>query len=132
MKRIVELFGASCCCLVLGVTAANADSPRLSEAELDRVTAGNLFEPTPVQPIVTPIDGSLPPPPLFPPPSAGFELGEGLLNPPPPPAPLPPVTPPSPPANGSPANGAPPETAPPPATFREQLRGFSQNLRGRF
>jgi hypothetical protein len=79
--EIVKLLGAASCCLVLAVSAAKADAISLSDNDLDRVTAGQLT----------------PPPPLFPPPSGVFELGEGLLNPPsPPPQPDPPAaTPPS-------------------------------------
>lgn len=130
MRRIVQVFGASCCCLVLGIAAANAESPRLSEAELDRVVAGFTdFEPIGGTPIVEP---TTPPAPLFPAPTdGGFDIGEGLLNPPAPLPPVPPAPTPNPPDNGTP-NNPPPTTTPPAPTFREQLAGFRQSLRSRF
>ena len=143
MRRVVELFGASCCCLVLGVAVANAESPRLSPTELDRVTAGNLEFP-PIEPIGSPPTGGTEPAPapLFPQPSdSPFELGEGLLNPPPP---LPPLEPPATGGgsngggsnggggNGGGGNGGASNGPAPQPTFRDQLADFRQILRGRF
>jgi len=41
MKSIVKLVGVTSCCLVGGVTAANAEPTMLADAELDRVAAGS-------------------------------------------------------------------------------------------
>lgn len=130
MRRVVQFVGASCCCLALGVAAANAESSRLSEAELDRVVAGFTdFPPIGGTPIVEP---TTPPAPLFPTPTdGGFDIPVGLLNPP---APLPPVQPtptPTPPDTGTPSN-PPPTTTPPAPTYREQLSAYRQSLRSRF
>ena len=122
MKRSVTLFAASCC-LVLGSAAANAESPRLADVELDRVVAGfDTFPPFEA------IGGSPPPPPLFAPPSDNpFDIATGLLNPPPPPV-IPPVTPPTTPPNA----GTPPSTPPPALTIREQLAAESAARRALF
>lgn len=118
MRRVLPLFGASCCCLVLGIAAANAESPKLSDADLDRVTAGNTF------PAFEPIGGLATPTPLFPPPSdSPFDIATGLLNPP---APVtPPTTPPTqpPPDVGTPA---------PTLTVRQQNDILSATLRARY
>jgi len=133
MRRILPLVGASCCCLVLGITAANAETVTLSDAELDHVVAGNISFP-PFEPIGSPPSGggAAPPPPLFVPDTdAPFDLNVGLLNPPAPPPPLTPPTP-TPTPTPTPPNGGDSQPPAPTPTFRDQLADFRIGLRSRF
>lgn len=81
MSTFLKYLGVSCCCLVLGAVAVEAQELELADADLDRVVAGNDFPSFP--PLLDDVPGS-----------GEFDLFEGLLNPPPPPPP------PEPPANG--------------------------------
>ena len=83
MKSLAGAVGLASCCLLIALSTAQADEVRLSEAQLDRLTAaGPLFT-------LNPSFGAV-----------GGQVSTGLLNPaPPPPAPPPPAPPPPPASN---------------------------------